>query len=122
MIGGRIWIGVSGSEVLFESGWTNLFEADVRFDRKERTANASLVIDTIATKKQFDFTYGRITQADLDAWLTEVERDVTLNLKVEREDLSVNEYLVSATVTGRSRLVARGDWLWGGVTFILEEV
>ena len=119
---GRWWLGVSGSETLFETGWSAFFEEDFEISRKGRVANGSLVIDTIATKKRFKLKYSVMNQATLDALMTEYNRGVTLNLKVEREDLSIDEYMVKFMPIKRTRLLAMDQWLWKGASFTLEEV
>ena len=119
---GRLWLGVSGSEVLFETGWSDLYETELEFSRRGRVANASLVIDKIATKKQFKLKYSVMTQADLDLLMTEYNRGVILNLKVERADLTIDEYSVKFEPIARTRLLAMDQWLWKGASFVLEEV
>ena len=119
---GRWWLGVEGSEVLFETGWSAFFEEDFEISRKGRVANGALVIDKIATKKRFKLKYTVMRQDTLDALMAEYDRGVTLNLKIERADLSVDEYTVKFEPIKRTRLVARNDWLWKGASFTLEEV
>lgn len=122
MVTGRWWLGVEGSEVLFETGWDAFYEEEFEINRKGRVANGALVIDTIATKKRFKLKYKVMTQATLDALMTEYNRGTTLNLKVEREDLSVDEYTVKFEPIKRTRLLAMDQWLWKGASFTLEEV
>ena len=119
---GRLWLGVEGSETLFETGWSAFTEEDYAIDRKARVANGDLVIDRIATKKKFKVAYSVITQDDLDLWMTEYNRGTWLNFKVEREDLSVDEYTVVFKPIKRTRLLAMDQWLWKGASFTLEEV
>jgi len=119
---GRLWLGVEGSETLFETGWSGFLEEDYAIERKGRVANGDLVIDRIATKKRFKLTYKAITQDDLDLMMTEYNRGTTLNFKVEREDLSVDEYTVVFKPIKRTRLMAMELWLWKGASFTLEEV
>jgi len=45
-----------------------------------------------------------------------------LNFKVEREDLSVDEYTVKFEPIKRTRLIAMDREVWKGVSFTLEEV
>ena len=120
---GRLWLGVEGSETLFETGWSAFTEEDYAIDRKARVANGDLVIDRIATKKKFKVAYSVITQDDLDLLMTEYNRGTWLNFKVEREDLSVDEYTVVFKPIKRTRLLAiTNNWLWKGASFTLEEV
>lgn len=119
---GRFWLGLTGSETLFETGWQSFTEEDFEITREGRVANGDLVMDVIATKKRFTFTYEALSQATLDAILTEYNRGVILNLKVERDDLSVDEYSVKFRPFSRVRMLAMDQWLWQGVTFLLEEV
>jgi len=119
-VGGRIWIGQSGSEVLFETGFT-LSETEEEHRREGRVASGKLAIDVIATKKHFTVSYPVITQAELDLLLTEYNRQEILVLKVERDDLSVDEYNVKFRPISRTRLRAMGTWLHRGVSFTLDE-
>jgi len=119
---GRLWLGVEGSETLFETGWSAFQELDIDINREGRVANGDLVIDRIATKKRFTLTYSVMTQTDLDLLMTEYNRGTTLNFKVEREDLSVDEYTVKFRPMRRTRLLAMDQWLWKGASFVLEEV
>ena len=119
---GRLWLGVEGSETLFETGWSAFYEEEFEINRKGRVANGDLVIDTIATKKRFKLKFSTISQTNLDLWMTEYNRGVALNFKVEREDLSVDEYTVKFEPMKRTRLLAMDQWLWKGASFTLEEV
>ena len=122
MITGRWWLGVTGSETLFETGWSSFREEDREINREGRVANGALVIDVIATKKRFTLDYSTMTQSTLDDLLTEYNLGVILNLQVEREDLSVDEYSVKFRPIRRTRLLATDRWLWRGAAFVLEEV
>ena len=119
---GRLWLGLAGSETLFETGWSALFETELEFGRRGRVANASLVIDVIGKKKQFKLKYSVMKQATLDALMTEYNRGVILNFKVEREDLSIDTYRVKFEPIKRTRLLAMDQWLAKGASFTLEEV
>jgi hypothetical protein len=119
---GRFWLGTEGAETLFETGWSSLAENDIEINREARTANGSLVIDTIATKKLFSLTYSAMTQATLDTLLAEYNKGETLSLLVERADSTVDSYTVKFRPISRVRLLAMDQWLWRGVTFQLEEV
>lgn len=118
----RIWLGPITSEVLLESAGRVFTEEDIEINREGRVANGDLVMDTIAVKKRVSMEYVALTQATLDTLLTEYNRGEILNLKVERQDTSVDEYLVKFRPFSRVRLLAMDLWLWEGVTFILEEV
>lgn len=119
---GRLWLGTLGAETLFSTGWSSLAETDLEFSREARTANGSLVVDVIATKKLFSLTYAAMEQATLDALLVEYDRGETLSLLVERADGTVDAYTVKFRPISRVRLLAMDAWLWRGVTFQLEEV
>ena len=118
----RIWLGETGAEVLLTSVGRQFTEEDVEINREGRVANGDLVFDKIATKKMFTMTYEAMTQATLDTILTEYNRGVVLNLKVERQDLTVDEYSVKFRPFSRVRMLAMETWLWEGVTLVLEEV
>ena len=122
MSGGRIWLGLTGSEALLESDGRSFAEEDFEVTREGRVANGDLVMDVIATKRRFTLTYEVISQTALDTILTEYNRGVILNLKIEREDDSVDEYSVKFRPFSRVRMLAMDQWLWQGVTFLLEEV
>ena len=119
---GRFWLGVEDAEVLFETGWSAFYEEEFEISRRGRVANGDLVIDKIATKKRFKLKYSVMNQDTLDDLMTEYNRGVILNLKVERADLSVDEYSVKFDPIKRTRLLAMDQWLWKGASFTLEEV
>ena len=119
-VGGRVWIGPTGSEVLYETGFS-LAETEIEHSREGRTASGKLAIDVIATKKQFLLSYPVITQTELDSLLIEYNRQEILTFKVEREDLSVDDYRVKFRPISRTRLRAMGTWLQRGATFMLDE-
>lgn len=119
---GRIWLGETGSEVLLNSAGRQFAEEDIEINREGRVANGDLVFDRIAEKKVFTMAYEAMTQETLDTILAEYNRGVILNLKVERQNLSVDEYSVKFRPFSRVRMLAMETWLWEGVTFVLEEV
>lgn len=121
-IKGRFWLGLTDSETLFETGWQSYNEEDFEITREGRVANGDLVMDVIAVKKRFTLGYDGLTQATLDALLTEYNRGVILSLKIERSDDSVDTYNVKFRPFSRVRMLAMDQWLWQGVTFVLEEV
>jgi hypothetical protein len=122
MMEGRLWLGTEDSETLFETGWSSFAENDIEINREERTANGSLAIDTVATKKLFSLAYSAMTQATLDALLIEYDKGTALSFLVERADLTIDAYTVKFRPISRVRLLAQDQWLWRGVTFQLEEV
>jgi len=119
---GRLWLGLSGSETLFETGWSAFYEEDFEINRSGRVANGDLVIDKIATKKKFKLTYAVMNQDTLDALMTEYNRGVILSLIVEREGGGTDTYSVKFEPMKRTRLLAMDQWLWKGASFVLEEV
>ena len=119
---GRLWLGLAGSETLFETGWSALSETEFEISRRGRVANGDLVIDKIATKKQFKLTYSVMNQTTLDLLMTEYNRGVILSLIVEREGGSTNTYSVKFDPIKRTRLLAMDQWLHKGASFTLEEV
>jgi len=119
---GRWWLGPSGTEVLFETGWSALSEEDFEINREGRVANGDLVIDRIAVKKRFTLSYSVMSQTTLDALMAEYNRGVILNLIVEREGGGTDSYSVKFRPFSRTRLLAMDQWLWRGTTFVLEEV
>lgn len=120
-IKGRFWLGLTDSETLFETGWQSFNEEDFEITREGRVANGALVIDEIAIKKRFTIGYEGMTQATLDALLTEYNRGEILSLKIERSDDSIDTYNVKFRPFSRVRMLAMDQWLWQGVTFVLEE-
>jgi len=118
---GRLWLGTSGSETLFETGWSDLAETELEFSREDRTANGSLVIDLIAVKKLFTLTYSAMRQATLDALMVEYDKGEMLSLLIERADSTVDAYTVKFRPISRVRMRAMDQWLWRGATFQLEE-
>lgn len=121
---GRFWLGLAGSETLFETGWSSFVEQDVPIEREGRVASGKLVWDVIAEKKRFTVTFAdHLTQETLDAFLAEYNRGVPLSLKVERSNDTVDEYTVKIRPISRKRLDAMSEpFRWNGAAVILEEV
>ena len=120
---GRIWLGPTDAETLFETGWQKLTEEDFEVLREGRVANADLVIDTIATKKLWTLDFAMMPQATLTALeaLYVVGTSAALSLKVERHDDSVSTYSVKMRPLKRVRKWAMDAWYWA-TRLELEEV
>jgi len=124
-IKGRFWLGVLGSETLFETGWQAFDEGDFEINREGRVANGNLVIDTIATKKRFTLSYtAGMEDATLETLKALYATGVTsaLSLLVERSDDSIDSYTVKLRPFKRTRELAMDAWYWRGVTIEFEEI
>ena len=122
---GRFWLGLSGSESLFQPDGFSLGVEDFEINREGRVANGALVIDRIATKKRFTISYTvAVGQDALDELIALYTAGVStpLNLIVENEDTSTTSYTVKFRPFSRVRMMSRETWLWEPVTFTLEEV
>lgn len=118
----RIWLGRQGYEELLSSMGRKLTEGDMEITREGRTASGKLVLDIIAIKKMFNLNYSMITGTVLAQLKALYETGGILNLKVERQDASVDEYQVKFRPFSRARYLTRGEWLWENITVELEEV
>jgi len=122
-IKGRFWLGPLDSETLFETGWQAFDEEDFAINREGRVANGDLVIDTIATKKEFALSYTAMLQTTRDTFKALYAIGVTsvLSLIVENENDSTDTYVVKLRPFKLRRVLAMDQWLWAG-TITIEEV
>jgi hypothetical protein len=109
-------------------------EGRIELSRKERTANARLVVDIINTKKKFTLTYSEIDGGDM---LGDDGRTlIGLNSLIDLYDLQVmlvmvieyggtrgtEQYDVIMSPIDMERVLMRDNGLWSGVTIEFEEV
>lgn len=124
---GRIWLGQTvGTLVELDHAGRSLYEEDFVMERTGRVANGDLVSDIIATKKRFQITWEKMPEATLKALLVLFNLGVVLILRVERADLSTDDYNVKMQGFGRTRFLARlaaaGDTLWDAQPITFEEI
>ncbi len=122
---GRFWLGLSGSESLFDPEGFEIAVADFEIAREGRVANGSWVQDIIAVKKLFSISYTTaVGQTALDSLvaLYVLGTASTLSLIIENEDTSTTTYTVKFRPFSRTRMLAKASWLWNPITFELEEV
>jgi len=106
----------------------------VEFSRRERTANARLVVDIIDTKKVFTLSYTLIDGDDrtdmsgrtiigLNSLLDLYDAQEVLTIIIEFGGTRGTEtYDVIMQPINQERLLLREDGLWEGVSIELEEV
>jgi hypothetical protein len=124
---GRIWLGETvGTLVELDHVGRSLYEEDFVMERTGRVANGDLVSDIIATKKRFQITWEKMPETTLEALLVLFNLGVVLILRVERADLSTDDYNVKMQGFGRTRFLARlaaaGDTLWDAQPITFEEI
>lgn len=118
----KIWLGRQGYEEELSPMGRKLTEADFEITREGRTTSGKLVIDVIATKKKFTLNYSTITGTVLAQLASLYELGGILNLKIEQQDASINEYQVKFRPFSRARYLVGNEWFWENITLELEEV
>lgn len=120
----RIWLGPPGNEQLLPAMGRKLSVEDFEITNENRTASGKLVRDVTAVKKRFKIDYSFVTNGILTQLrqLYELGINNNLNLKIEQEDSSIDEYEVVFRPFSRSRYLIGNKWFWEGITVELEEV
>ena len=120
----RIWLGPLGNEQLLPAMGRKLSVEDFEITNENRTASGKLVRDVTAVKKRFKIDYSFVTNDILTQLrqLYELGINNNLNLKIEQEDSSIDEYEVVFRPFSRSRYLIGNKWFWEGITVELEEV
>lgn len=120
----RIWLGPPGNEQLLPEMGRRLSEEDFEITNENRTASGKLVRDVTAVKKRFKIDYSFVTNDVLTQLrqLYELGINNNLNLKIEQEDSSIDEYEVVFRPFSRSRYLIGNKWFWEGISIELEEV
>lgn len=108
-------------------------EGRIELSRKERTANARLVVDIINTKRRFTLSYSEIDGQDitidtryfigLNSLIELYDNQTILVLEIEYGGTRGTEsYDVIMNPIDMERALLRDDGLWAGVTIEFEEV
>lgn len=120
----RIWLGPLGNEQLLPAMGRKLSVEDFEITNENRTASGKLVRDVTAVKKRFKIDYSFVTNDILTQLrqLYELGINNNLNLKIEQEDSSIDEYEVVFRPFSRSRYLIGNKWFWEGISIELEEV
>ena len=120
----RIWLGLPGNEQLLPAMGRKLSVEDFEITNENRTASGKLVRDVTAVKKRFKIDYSFVTNDILTQLrqLYELGINNNLNLKIEQEDSSIDEYEVVFRPFSRSRYLIGNKWFWEGISIELEEV
>lgn len=120
----RIWLGPPGNEQLLPAMGRKLSVEDFEITNENRTASGKLVRDVKAVKKRFKIDYSFVTNDILTQLrqLYELGINNNLNLKIEQEDSSIDEYEVVFRPFSRSRYLIGNKWFWEGISIELEEV
>jgi predicted phage-related endonuclease len=121
----RIWLGTPGNEQLLPTMGRQFAEED--FEAKvieRRVASGRLVKEVSAVKKRFRLDYSFVTNAILKQLKELYQSGIhnNLNLKIEQEDGSIEEYEVVFRPFSRSRYLIGDTWYWEGISIELEEV
>ena len=120
----KIWLGLPGNEQLLPAMGRKLSVEDFEITNENRTASGKLVRDVTAVKKRFKIDYSFVTNNILTQLrqLYELGINNNLNLKIEQEDSSIDEYEVVFRPFSRSRYLIGNKWFWEGISIELEEV
>jgi len=109
-------------------------EGRIELSRKERTANARLVVDIINTKRRFTLAYSEIDGPDMVTAggrtviglnslieLYDTESELVLNIEYGGTR-GTESYNVIMMPIDMERVLLRDSGLWAGVTIEFEEV
>ncbi len=120
----RIWLGTPGNEQLLPTMGRQFAIEDFEISKEQRTASGRLVKEVIAAKKRFTLEYSFVTNAILKQLKELYQSGIrnNLNLKIEQEDGSIEEYEVVFRPFSRSRYLIGDKWYWEGIRIELEEV
>jgi len=121
----RIWLGTPGNEQLLPTMGRRFAEEDFEAKVMERrVASGRLVKEVSAVKKRFRLDYSFVTNAILEQLKELYQAGIrnNLNLKIEQEDGSIEEYEVVFRPFSRSRYLIGDTWYWEGISIELEEV
>ena len=120
----RIWLGTLGNEQLLSTMGRRFAIEDFEISKEQRTASGRLVKEVIAVKKRFTLEYSFVTNAILKQLKELYQAGIrnNLNLKIEQEDGSIEEYEVVFRPFSRSRYLIGDTWYWEGISIELEEV
>jgi len=91
--------------------------------RRGRLASGKLVVDVVATKRRFTFSFEKIMAADFEVWDAQYRSTAFRELEVENRDGTYTKATVEfGSDYGAQRFRTRDEWLDAGVQFVLEEV
>jgi len=111
------------SPELVSPGGRELTIGIIQKDRRDRTANNSLKIEIVGTKKKkFTLQYEAIDGVDLGILETFFELEQSLILEICTSDISSDIYDVWMMPYDKTRWVLLGNGLWKNVTFVFEEI
>ena len=119
---GAIQLGPTGSEVTLTPYGRTYSEGYVEISKEDRTVNGTLVSDIVAVKKRFAIDYETLKGVDLEQILGLYQLQQELNLRVQERNESYSEYTVRMRPLDYERISILGDWEWGGVLIMCEEV
>ncbi|RJQ25522.1 MAG: hypothetical protein C4589_11000 [Peptococcaceae bacterium] len=122
----NVYIGIVGSlqseKTLLPPNGRKLSETTKEIRRSIRLSSGKTVIDVIATKKVFVFSYNLITGPDIDIWLAFVGSG-TWEIEIERRDGTFGKYSIRfSDETSQIIRSTVGGWLYENVSFTLEEI
>lgn len=121
-----IYLGTTGPTGKLSSFGRKVQINESEVTREQRSADGTLKVDILYTKKKFIFTWSNITESALDTidfWYAYYQANkVPLKLYMYYTDALYNEYDVIPRPVDRTRLIKSAENLYSGVTFNLDEV
>jgi len=120
----RIWLGTPGNEQLLPTMGRRFAVEDFEISKERRAASGRLLKEVTDVKKIFTLEYSFVTNAILKQLKELYQSGIrnNLNLKIEQEDGSIEEYEVVFRPFSRSRYLIGDKWYWEGIRIELEEV
>lgn len=91
-----------------------------RIERKDRTADGSLVTDVIATKRVFEIGYYELTGSELSYWTTLYDAGAPITFTYPRNSSTQSS---TCWITDLAKeMVLESPEVWQGVTITMEEI
>lgn len=123
---GDIFLGVPGSEIKITPYGRKLTIAAQESSNIQRTADGTLKKDVLYVKHKITLRYTKISGDDLDViegvYNDAITNNQTLRIKIFTADGVSDRYFVVMKPTTKTREVLLSDGVWGGVSFVLDEV
>jgi hypothetical protein len=111
-----------GTKTLLPQLDRKISESTKEIRRTTQLASGKTVVDVVARKKSFSFSYNLISAADLNIWLNMFGSD-TWELEIERMNGSFDKYQVRfAEETKADHYKSVGEWYCQNVVFELDEI
>lgn len=110
------------NDVLLPAGSRTVTPQPVEIVRQSRAASGRLLEDVIRRYVNWQIDYEIMTGPDYELLLSLYELGQHLPLKIVHRDGSITESLVKVHPITATRELIAGEWIWSGVSVLLEAV